>query len=242
MCMPWEKNCFSLYKEENGEIRTKYQIGIEKCCDHEAIPGEKVCKHHVSRIPDRKYQAASTTDHGFLGGPYTSNSKLYGSAFYLDLIKKGWKIREADELRAKEAIQKALSNEMPSKKPKAPAATSTTETTEATEVKPKAPRKIPLKKTKPAVEMIPVIVPSTEPAHFVEEMTAPILATETITVKVRKMKIEGKEYYVAGSTGKVYAVTKDGVGEYKGRYVEPEDEEGSAKLNTAYPDSDVEVD
>jgi hypothetical protein len=234
--MPWEKHCFSLYKEEaDGTQKTKYQIGIEKCCENESLPGEKVCRHHVSRIPDRKYQAASTTDHGFLGGPYTSNSKLYGSQFYLDLIKKGWKIREQDELRAKEAIQNALSNTMPPKKTKAPADATTAET------KPKAPRKITLKKKPVEAETIPAVAPSTEPTQFVEKMTAPIIVSETITVKVRKMKIEGKEYYVASSTGKVYAVAKDGVGDYKGRYVEPQDEE-SAKLNTEYPDSDVEVD
>lgn len=238
--MPWDKHCFSLYIEEaDGAIKTKYQIGVEKCCENESLPGEKVCRHHVSRIPDRKYQAASTTDHGFLGGPYTSNSKLYGSQFYLDLIKKGWKIREQDELRAKEAIQNALSNTMPPKKPKA--STSTTDATTA-ETKPKAPRKIALKKPKATIDAIATAAPSTEPARFIEEMSAPILASETITVKVRKMKIEGKEYYVASSTGKVYAVTKDGVGDYKGRYVEPQEEEEAGKLNTSYPDSDVELD
>ena len=71
--------------------------------------------------------------------------------------------------------------------------------------------------------------------QFVETMSPTIYVDEAdiITVKVVKQKIDTKEYFLDKVTGKVYACLSNGVGEYKGRFV-------NDSLDTTYPDSDVE--
>ncbi len=244
MCMPWEKNCFSLYQETPEGRKEKFQIGIEKGCQFEAAPGQIVCFDHIKRIADKKYQAASTTDHGILGGPYTSNSKLYGSPYYLDLLKKGWKIKPEDKERAKAAIEKACSN-MPPKKSKVPVVAEAAAPA-VTEEKPKAVRKIRVSKKAAAAAAavdppLPVQSIVTEAPTLTEAMSVPIVPQEVVRVKVKKMRLEGKEYFVAMNSGKVYTIGSHGMPEkYKGRYVAPADSESSAKLDTNYPDSDAE--
>jgi hypothetical protein len=107
-------------------------------------------------------------------------------------------------------------------------------------VKPKQPRKprvakkateIVLAQPTPTTETIPV----TGPAQFIESMSVPIKAVDVIVVKVKKIKCEGKDFYFDAESGKVYAVSVNGVGGYKGRY-NPDTE----TLDTTYPDSDEE--
>jgi hypothetical protein len=227
-----DRTSFKLYKEEGGKLKDGKYIWTEFRCPNVVTEGKKTCIECTVKLPKHKYQANPKCDHGLVGGPYPSDSKLYGSPFYLKEIKEGWKIHQADELRAKEAQQLA-SSEMPRKK------ADTTETPVTAPVKPKQPRKIRVKKTEAVLaEPLPQVVAEkleTGPAKFVESMTAPIKISDVIVVKVKKIRVEGKDYYFDSEYGKVYAVSTSGVGAYKGRY-NPEAE----TLNTAYPDSDAE--
>jgi len=224
---------FRLYKEEDSKIIQGKYIWTELLCPNVASTEKKTCTDCLTKLPKHKYQANSKCDHGTIGGPYPTDSKLYGSPFYLKQIKEGWKISEADETRAKEA---QLSVNSMVKKTKI--TTSPIETTISTPtIVLKKPRKKAVKKAAAeitTVTAIPEHAIQSEP-RFVEEMTVPLKIHDVVIVKVKKIKCQGKEYYFDSMSGKVYAVLETGVGPYKGRY-NPEEE----LLNTSYPDSDAD--
>jgi hypothetical protein len=200
-----------------------------------------------------KYQSNQKCDHGFIGGPYPKDSKLYGSPYYLNCIKNGCTISEIDEQRAKEAMIKAGS-EMPKKIIAAPAVTDTpvalpvaapvalpVAAPVAVSVKPekKVKKVIKMKTSIPVLEK-PIADLSIETTtlvkpSMVESTDAPIVLEDIIRVKVKKIRHQGKDYYFDGNSAKLYATTKDGVGKYVGRY-----DEESDTINTSFPDSDIE--
>lgn len=231
---------FRLHKEEAGKIIDGKYIWTEYRCPNVVSEGKALCIECAVKLPKYKYQATPKCDHGLVGGPYPSDSKLYGSPFYLTQVKAGWKIGEADERRAKEA-QLIANSDMGRKKADtavSAATVSASTVTTAEPVKPKQPRKPrTAKKTEtilaqPGATEMPV---ATGPAKFTEAMTLPIKVTEVVTVKVKKTRIEGKDYYFDSISGKVYGISTSGVGPYKGRY-NPETE----VYDTKYPDSDEE--
>ena len=223
-------------------------IWVEFRCPN-PVPNEgEICKDCSYKLPKFKYQSNQKCNHGIVGGPYPADSKLYGSAYYLAEIKKGWKPLEHDEKRAKEAVNKAC---MGRKK----AVKETVETVKVQEepvqpVQPVEPepkkkraynRKKPLeqrakKQTKPEVLLpqIPVVENPLEP-KFVEVVAPPMTITDFVVVKVKKLKCQGKDYYYDSASGKIYGISVNGVGAYKGRYKE-EDE----SIDTTFPDSDCE--
>jgi hypothetical protein len=89
---------------------------LEFRCPTEVVSEGQVCKGCSYKLPKYKYQANQKCDHGLVGGPYTADSKLYGSPFYLKEIKNGWFVAEQDENRAKAAVDKACSKMAPRKK------------------------------------------------------------------------------------------------------------------------------
>jgi hypothetical protein len=190
-----------------------------------------------------KYQANQKCDHGFIGGPYPKDSKLYGSPYYLNCIKNGCTISEIDEQRAKEAMIKAGS-EMPKKTVTADvAALVPVAALVAVPVKPekKTKKVIKVKSSIPVIETpvadaIPAAATVTPvKATMVESTEAPLIVEDIIRVRVKKIRHQGKDYYFDGNSAKLYHATKDGVGKYAGRY----DEEAET-INTSYPDSDEE--
>ena len=210
-----DKHNFKLFKEENGIVKEARQIWTEFRCPNMASD-KTLCSGCTNKPFRDKYQALADFDHGLVGGPYTKQSKLYGSDYYLKCIKSGWKIREADEQRAKEAQQKSSMQAEASalKQPK---------------------RRLTIKKgSKPEAS-------KGEPenqltAEFVESKTQPIVIENIVVVKVKKIRTGDSDYYYDEKSGKVYGVSTKGVGPYKGRY--------SCKTDTvdvSYPDSDVEA-
>ena len=214
------------FKLTDKEGKKGITIWTEYRCPTVVSGSATICAACANKLPKYKYQANQKCDHGYIGGPYPADSKLYGSPYYLDKIKNGYTILESDETRAKEAITKALS-QMPAKKVKP--------VSEAVETPVDTKKKRTIKtKTIPTIEAVQTIA-SEQPVQMVESATAPIIASEVIIVKVKKTKIEGKEYYMDETSGKVYGVLASGVGPYKGRY-------NSSKevFDTSFPDSDEE--
>jgi len=231
-------------------------IWTEFRCPNVVSEGTKVCEGCSKKLPKYKYQSNQKCDHGLVGGPYPEDSKLYGSPFYLKQVKDGFTPLEADERRAKEAVIKATSN-MPKKKvaepvvpvvlaeplvpatvaPAVPATPAAPATSPSLPVK--APKKPRAAKTKAAPVAPNTVVPAEplKPASMLETMETPVHVSEVIVVKVRKIKHKGKEYCFDQDSGKLYSLLADGVGPYVGRYKLESD-----TLDTAYPDSDVEVD
>jgi hypothetical protein len=225
-------------------------IWTEFRCPNVVSEGVKVCADCSKKLPKYKYQSNQKCDHGVVGGPYPEDSKLYGSPFYLKQVKEGFTPLEADECRAKEAVIKATSN-MPKKKVAEPvvpaeavaAVTAIAPAVAATAVAPvKAPKKPRAAKTKAAPSSLTpsntiISAEPLKPATMLESMESPVHVSEVIVVKVRKIKHKGKEYCFDQDSGKLYSLLADGVGPYVGRYKLESD-----TLDTAYPDSDVEVD
>jgi len=231
-----DKIAFRLYK--NG--KQKFTIFTEYRCPN-PVEGTKICGECSTKLPMYKYQANQKCDHGFIGGPYPKDSKLYGSPYYLNCIKNGCTISEADEQRAKEAIIKATS-EMPKKTVIEPSDVSTIiAAPAATSAKPvkKATKIIKVKSSIPVLEapaeIATVATPSLLEPIMVESTEAPLIVEDIIRVKVKKIRHQSKDYYFDGNSGKLYAATKDGVGKYAGRY-----NEETETINTSYPDSDNE--
>jgi hypothetical protein len=245
-----------LFKEDNGTIKEKNYIWLEYRCPNEVLKDSEFCIECCTKEkPGYKYQAVPKFDHGIVGGPYSEKSKLYGSNYYLGLIKAGWKIRPDHESRAKEEQQKAnmvkakldeSGNTLSVKtsSPKVP--TPKVATPKVATPKPAIPKlKVPTPKSssndspkKPAKIRIAKKAPplaSEEPAIFVESLEAPIPVSQVITVKVKKIRSGGTEYYYDAKSGKLYGVSTKGVGAYKGRYDAEND-----LVNTSYPDSDYE--
>jgi hypothetical protein len=81
---------------------------------------------------------------------------------------------------------------------------------------------------------IPVNENPLEP-KLIEIVAPPITLTDFIVVKVKKIKAQGKDYYYDSISGKVYGISVNGVGAYKGRYIVEED-----LVDTTIPDSDCE--
>jgi hypothetical protein len=229
-------NRFKLYKEEDGVIKEGRYIWMEYRCPNKAGSSKnpKYCTECDVKIPGFKYQSQGECDHGYVGGPYSTDisCKLYGSPYYLAKIKEGWKIRECDEKRAKECQEKA--NSMAPKKKTVATVSADTPVETVPEVKPKQPRKLKVAKKADAVE---TAAPATVsgPASFVESTEAPLILTEVIRVKVKRIKISGSEYFLDSKTNKLYGVSKNGVGPYKGRYDEP-----NGAILSGFPDSDEE--
>jgi hypothetical protein len=201
----------------------KYHIWTEYRCPNMVSNNTETCVECSHKIPKWKYQANSKCDHGVIGGPYTTDSKLYGSPYYLEKIKEGYIIKPEDEIRAKEAVTKA-SSDMPARKVKV-------ETVTAEPVK---------KQRKPRVtktQVVPTVTMSSTPlpAKFVEVVAPPLVVDEFIVVKVKKIRCQGKDYYFDSMSGKLYKCMEDGVGDYCGRY-----NEEAEIIDATYPDSDNE--
>ena len=249
--------------DKNGQAGR--HIWLEYRCPN-SVPGDnEVCKDCSYKLPKYKYQANQKCDHGTIGGPYPSDSKLYGSAFYLKLIKEGWKIQDTDELRAKAAVDKASMGKKkiivaplvaPLVEPlAAPVAASVAVepiivNEEPVKQKRTYKKKTPEEKAAKAVKavksgkpvkldiLLPTPPPVTELTYdpkFIETVAPPITIGEFVTVKVKKIKCQGKDYYHDANSGKLYGISVNGVGGYKGRYNAEED-----TVDTTFPDSDIE--
>jgi len=238
-----DRYSFRLMKEAK---EGKY-IWTEFRCPNVVSEGAKVCADCSKKLPKYKYQSNQKCDHGLVGGPYPEDSKLYGSPFYLKQVKEGFTPLEADECRAKEAVIKATSN-MPKKKVAEPVVSveplvPATVVPAVPSVPVKAAKKPRAAKTKaaPPLSLPPsnaiISAEPLKPATMLESMETPVHVSEVIVVKVRKIKHRGKEYCFDQDSGKLYSLLSDGVGPYVGRYKMESD-----TLDTAYPDSDAEVD
>jgi hypothetical protein len=257
-----DRNTIRLINEK-GQIGK--HIWTEYRCPNVVSVEGIVCVGCATKVPKYKYQAQQKCDHGTVDGPYPSDSKLYGSPYYEREIKAGWLIAESDEIRAKAAvIQACMGRKKTVEQPLqvvepiiAPLVT-----TEIPKVDPDVPkkkraynRKVPLKPKEPKEPDVETTKPEKKAGRprkvlpvetakpienpldpkLIEIIAPPLTITECIVVKVKKMRVEGKEYYYDSLSGKLYGVSVNGVGAYKGRY-----NAETEVLDTTFPDSDCE--
>ena len=79
---------------KNGEVGK--HIWTEYRCPNAVSVEDGMCSDCSVKIKKYKYQAAQKCDHGVVGGPYTNDSKLYGSPYYLSLIHISEPTRQAE--------------------------------------------------------------------------------------------------------------------------------------------------
>ena len=91
------------------------------------------------------------------------------------------------------------------------------------------------KKEEIALPIPPPVEESNEEPKFIETTEPAISITDVIVVKVKKIKCQGKDYYHDSVSGKLYGISVNGVGAYKGRY-----NQETETLDTTFPDSDCE--
>lgn len=213
----------------NSEGKVGKYIWTEYRCPNVVPEGQAVCTSCKEKVPMYKTQATAKCDHGNIGGIYPLDSKLYGSPYYLKQVKAGFFLKPEDETRAKECIEKALSN-MPPKKKEG-------EVKEKKVKKEKSEKSEKAEKAEKPVFKLKKKEPETTVLKFIEEMSPTIYIEDEniIDVTVKPIKVKGVSYYFDASSGKVYEFLETGVGRYKGRYSEETNE-----LNTTYPDSDEE--
>jgi len=226
---------------EKGE--TGKHIWIEFKCPNVVLDGATVCTACSYKLPKFKYQSNQKCDHGLVGGPYSPDSKLYGSPYYMKELKAGWRLTEEDELRAKAAVDKAYSSMPPRKKtvqdpvvaPVAPLVASPVSPLVALPPKPIKKPGRPRKKTEVILKSpTPVLENCLEP-KFIETIAVPISISDFVVVKVKKLECQGIQYYYDEGSGKLYGIASDGVGPYKGRF-----DKESETVDTTFPDSDCE--
>lgn len=120
------------------------------------------------------------------------------------------------------------------KVPLIPKADKTEVSNETKPVIAKAEKKPRQKKVIPVVDSVKPIENPLEP-KLIEVIAPPLIITDCIVVKVKKTRIEGKEYYYDSASGKLYGISVNGVGAYKGRY-----NAETQVVDTTFPDSDCE--
>ena len=229
---------FRLYKIIDGKTCLGRYIWTEFRCLN-IVSNDKTCIECAVKLPKYKYQANSKCDHGFVDGPYPSDSRLYGSPYYLKQSKDGWMIYEADENRAKEAQLNSSMTKKIATVPPIPAVDAPIPSVVVPTIVAKKPRKVRVAKhaTEIALALPVKAVESVAsvPAQFVEALSVPIKVSDIRVVKVKKIHTAGKDYYFDSNSGKIYTVLVNGVGAYKGRY------DSESNEISSYPDSDVEV-
>jgi hypothetical protein len=254
----------------NSKGETGKHIWTEYRCPNAVSKENDICVDCSIKLPKYKFQANQKCNHGQVGGPYPADSKLYGSAYYLKELKAGWVPVEADELRAKAAVDKASMGRKKVQSVSTDVAVPVTEPVTEPVVVPtvvptavpvdvpvtekkkraynrkkpvepnttlpklKTPRSKKIVPTEVLLPQIPVVENPLEP-KFIEVVAPPITITDCVVVKVKKLKSQGKDYYYDSASGKVYGVSVNGVGAYKGRYKEEDD-----VVDTTFPDSDCE--
>ena len=236
---------------DKGEIGK--HVWTEYRCPNVVSGENMICQGCSYKIDNYKYQANQKCDHGIVGGPYPSSSKLYGSAFYLKEVQKGWFPKKEDEIRAKEAVDNACMGKKKVVKtelvepvePIVETAKAEVETAkpvvETAKPKRKYTKKAPgetksrKKKEEIALPIPPPVEESNEEPKFIETTEPAISITDVIVVKVKKIKCQGKDYYHDSLSGKLYGISVNGVGAYKGRY-----NQETETIDTTFPDSDCE--
>ena len=222
-----DRYSFRLMKEgkEGKYIWTEFR------CPNVVSEGTKVCADCSKKLPKYKYQSNQKCDHGLVGGPYPEDSKLYGSPFYLKQVKEGFTPLVEPSVPVEPLVPATVATV-----PLVTVAPSVVATPVAPVKAAKKPRAAKTKAT-PVASNTVVSAEPLKPATMLESMETPVHVSEVIVVKVRKIKHKGKEYCFDQDSGKLYSLLPDGVGPYVGRYKIEGD-----TLDTAYPDSDVEVD
>ena len=201
---------------------TQGSFHLELDCDGTRVAGKEICQECLCRKQVGKHKNQSKSWQGLIGGEFPEWSRIIGSAKYLAKLKENGLPTPDDMGRPKKVVDPATA-------------------TVSADVKEKKPRAKKVIKIKDEV-VVPVVAPV--PVAPIPIVTKAVQSNEPTVydidvkvIKVRRLEVGGRSYFLDSNNYKVYKVGSDKKpGAYHGRWNPDTDE-----MNTSFPDSDCEV-
>ena len=218
---------------------TQGSFHLELDCDGTRVAGKEICQECLGRKQVGKHKNQSKSWQGIIGGEFPEWSRIVGSAKYLAKLKENGLPTPDDMGRPKKVVD--------------PAAAPVTVPTVEKEKKPRVKKAIKIKDEVavplplpavplpavplPAVPLPAVPAPIPIVTKAVQSNEPTVYDVDVKVIKVRRLEVGGRSYFLDSNNYKVYKVGSDKKpGAYHGRWNPDTDE-----MNTSFPDSDCEV-
>lgn len=205
---------------------TQGSFHLELDCDGTRVAGKEICQECLGRKQVGKHKNQSKSWQGLIGGEFPEWSRIVGSAKYLVKLKENGLPTPDDMGKPKKVIEAATETQ-----------------TAVKEKKPRVKKAIKIKDEviAPVVPVVPVPMPTPMPMPIVTKAVQSneptVYDVDVKVIKVRRLEVGGRSYFLDPNKYKVYKVGTDKKpGAYHGRW-NPETEE----MDTSFPDSDCEV-
>ena len=204
---------------------TQGSFHLELDCDGTCVAGKEICQECLGRKQVGKHKNQSKSWQGLIGGEFPEWSRIVGSAKYLVKLKENGLPTPDDMGRPKKVVE----------------ASAVTQTA-VKEKKPRAKKAIKIKDeviapVVPVAPVTPTPMPMPIVTKAVQSNEPTVYDVDVKVIKVRRLEVGGRSYFLDPNKYKVYKVGSDKKpGAYHGRW-NPETEE----MDTSFPDSDCEV-
>lgn len=206
---------------------TQGSFHLELDCDGTRVAGKEICQECLCRKQVGKHKNQSKSWQGLIGGEFPEWSRIVGSAKYLAKLKENGLPTPDDMGRPKKVVDPSAA----------------TVSADVKEKKPRAKKVIKIK-DEVVVPVVPVVVPVAPTPIPIPIVTKAVQSNEPTVydidvkvIKVRRLEVGGRSYFLDSNNYKVYKVGSDKKpGAYHGRWNPDTDE-----MNTSFPDSDCEV-
>lgn len=204
---------------------TQGSFHLELDCDGTRVAGKEICQECLGRKQVGKHKNQSKSWQGLIGGEFPEWSRIVGSAKYLVKLKENGLPTPDDMGRPKKVVEAATETQ-----------------TAVKEKKPRAKKAIKIKDeviapVVPVAPVTPTPMPMPIVTKAVQSNEPTVYDVDVKVIKVRRLEVGGRSYFLDPNNYKVYKVGTDKKpGAYHGRWNPDTDE-----MNTSFPDSDCEV-
>ena len=206
---------------------TQGSFHLELDCDGTRVAGKEICQECLGRKQVGKHKNQSKSWQGLIGGEFPEWSRIVGSAKYLAKLKENGLPIPDDMGKPKKVVDTEAS-------------ASTETQTAVKEKKPRVKKAIKIK-DEVIAPVVPVPMPTPMPVAIVTKAVQSneqtVYDVDVKVIKVRRLEVGGRSYFLDPNKYKVYKVGTDKKpGAYHGRWNPDTDE-----MKTSFPDSDCEV-
>lgn len=201
---------------------TQGSFHLELDCDGTRVAGKEICQECLGRKQVGKHKNQSKSWQGLIGGEFPEWSRIVGSAKYLVKLKENGLPTPDDMGKPKKVVEAVAETQ-----------------TVVKEKKPRVKKAIKIKDEviAPVVPVAPTPMPMPIVTKAVQSNEPTVYDVDVKVIKVRRLEVGGRSYFLDPNKYKVYKVGTDKKpGAYHGRW-NPETEE----MDTSFPDSDCEV-
>lgn len=204
---------------------TQGSFHLELDCDGTRVAGKEICQECLGRKQVGKHKNQSKSWQGLIGGEFPEWSRIVGSAKYLAKLKENGLPTPDDMGKPKKVVEAATETQ-----------------TAVKEKKPRAKKAIKIKDeviapVVPVAPVTPTPMPMPIVTKAVQSNEPTVYDVDVKVIKVRRLEVGGRSYFLDPNNYKVYKVGTDKKpGAYHGRWNPDTDE-----MNTSFPDSDCEV-